>query len=352
MKEHLTELELEQIEEIGAEGRNSKVYIMYDKQLDAKLVVKVIPKADFNGPEDYFKEAKILYASRHPNVMEIHYASMDPDSIYLSMPHYKNGSLNSLIERRSLTVKEIIKYSLGFLSGLHFIHTKGLIHYDIKPTNILINNNDSAVLTDFGLSKYVDEHGMAANPEWYIVHAPPEGYGATHQSVQADIYQAGLTLFRMCNGNKQFRDMLGGFKTLNDFYQAIDDGSFTAQKSYLPHIPTRLIRIVKKALSINPDSRYATPLEMINQIASIDKQTEWKYSLNTDGLSGDWSIPNKNGTHLETIFLSQDDGGWNVSGKKKRVSDDKETNIKAWESTGHDNREGALSVVRKFIKEH
>lgn len=66
----------------------------------------------------------MLYATEHPNIMGVKYATQDEHYIYISMDFYKNGSLNSLLQKRFLTVREIIKYSLEFLSGLHFMHTK------------------------------------------------------------------------------------------------------------------------------------------------------------------------------------------------------------------------------------
>jgi serine/threonine protein kinase len=116
--------------EIGAEGRNSQVYVAHDPQLDAKLVIKKIAKAQLDTA-GYFSESACIYASAHSNVVPIHYACQDSDFIYLAMPHYAKGSLKALMSQRFLTVREIVVLATQFLSGLHNIHSKRLVHFDI-----------------------------------------------------------------------------------------------------------------------------------------------------------------------------------------------------------------------------
>lgn len=86
--------------EIGHEGKNSTVFVAHDKQLDAEIAVKKVAKSalDVNV---FFDEAKILYMSTHPNVVQVLYACQDNDFIYLALPFYANGSLKTLMRTRS-----------------------------------------------------------------------------------------------------------------------------------------------------------------------------------------------------------------------------------------------------------
>ena len=167
-------LSFDLLSEIGHEGGNSEVYIAKDHQLDAELVIKKIPKSKLSNEDEYFAESSILYLSSHPNVVPIHYACEDADYIYLAMPHYSKGSLNSLINGRFLTVREIIRYSTQFLSGLHNIHSKRLIHFDIKPDNILFSDQGEALLSDFGLAKQLTITGVAGQDRIYGRMTPPD----------------------------------------------------------------------------------------------------------------------------------------------------------------------------------
>jgi eukaryotic-like serine/threonine-protein kinase len=130
------EVSFDFIMEIGADGKNSRTYLSHDHQLDARIVTKQINKIKLASPERFFDEARALYASAHPNVVQIHYACQDNEFIYLAMPYYQNGTVKGLITGRYMTVREILTVSCQVFSGLHNIHSKGLIHFDIKPDYI------------------------------------------------------------------------------------------------------------------------------------------------------------------------------------------------------------------------
>lgn len=266
-----TTLRFDLLERIGgAEGENSVVYKAFDPQLNVYLVVKKIRKSKLEE-SNYFNESRILYECKHPNIMEIRYASEDDNAVYFSMPICKNGSLNNIIEKKYLTVKEIIKYSLEFLLGIHYIHTKGLIHFDIKPTNILIDDNNKAIVTDFGLARYTDFYGFAIPNETYYSHQPPEGFTYLAYTNKSDIYQAGVTMYRMCTCNKMFNLMFNDLTNKGKLKNAIENGKFPDRNFYLPHIPLQLEKIINKAMSVDVDKRYNTILDMINDIAKIEK---------------------------------------------------------------------------------
>lgn len=142
--------------EIGQNGRNSQTYTARDHQLDAEIVIKKIEKGKLNSPVEFFDESKALYASSHPNVVPVHYACEDATHIYIAMPFYRNGSVNELITGKFMTVREIVKVGCQVLSGLHNIHSKGLIHFDVKPDNILLSDRGEALISDLGkLSKQI-----------------------------------------------------------------------------------------------------------------------------------------------------------------------------------------------------
>jgi serine/threonine protein kinase len=353
-----TVLKFDLRESIGSEGLNSTVYKAYDHQLNANLVVKKVKKKliieDYKSIDEsnFYNESRILYECKHPNIMEIQYASEDKESIYFSMPFCKNGSLNSIINSRYLTVKEIIKYSLEFLLGLHYIHTKGLIHFDVKPTNILIDNNNKAIVTDFGLAKYTDLYGFVRPNKIYTSHKPPEGFNYSGYTNKADIYQAGITLYRMCNGNKKYKEDYRAWSSSGRLQEAISNGNFPDRNFYLPHIPSRLRRIINKAMNIDLNKRYETILDMINDISSIDKNLDWQYNENANVHSKTWSILNASATHLNVIELI--DLGNNISkitGKKIRLKDNNTQNNKKWNVKSIETNK-AFKQIEAFIKEY
>ena len=166
------EVTFDLVREIGTDGQNSRTFVAADHQLNAEIVIKQIAKASLTSPVNFFDESKALYASAHPNVVQIHYACEDADSIYLAMPYYRRGSVKGLITNKHMTVREIVTVGCQMLSGLHNIHSKGLIHFDVKPDNVLLSDRGEALLSDFGLAKQMDLAGLAAQDRFYFKTIP------------------------------------------------------------------------------------------------------------------------------------------------------------------------------------
>lgn len=277
------------IRQIGDnEGKNSDVFLARDVQLDAELVVKQMEIAKVNSIDDYFLEAKILYDCKHPNIMEIQYASTSEDGkyIYLSMPYHKKGSLNALINKEYLTVRQMIKYFLDVLSGVAHIHSKGLLHLDIKPSNILLDQSDRAILTDFGLSRYLDENGTATQTKSYTYHFDPESLLHSGRTVLSDIYQMGLTMYRVCYGNDILKEQIESLKVDNydKLREVVIKGKYPNRDHYSPHIPKKVRKIIKKALDIDVSKRYNNVIELMNDLSDVDENLDWKFTGNSNEL--------------------------------------------------------------------
>ncbi|MFJ7680333.1 serine/threonine-protein kinase [Peribacillus sp. NPDC097198] len=343
-------VQLKLLKEIGGEGRNSKVYIASDPQLNAEVVVKKINKSkEFTNTKEYFNEAQMLYASSHPNIMGVRYASQDPENVYIVMDFYKNGSLNSLLAKRCLTIREIIKYSLEFLSGLNYMHSKFLVHFDIKPTNILINDAGKAVLTDFGLSKYLNENGFANPKKSYPLHVPPETYIHGRNSIFSDIYQSGLTIYRMCNGNDYFTKQLQELNITNsmELASAIANNAFPKKESFLPHIPIKLRAVIQKALSLEETSRYESVIEMMNDIALLEDNLDWVYNRVTNEHS-EW-VRDEVTHKSKIVLLSEGRSNWKTEGYRIRTLDGKKNKVTKWNTNGYPTKEKALKSLEKLL---
>jgi len=343
-----TLLNLQVVRQLNNEGRNSFVYIMYDPQLGTELVVKCIPKININNSQDYFTESSIIYEVEHPNIVKIQHASSDINNIYLSMPYYSNGSMEAMLNRQYLNIKDIISYSLDFLSGLHYVHTKGYIHFDIKPTNILFRDNGKAMLTDFGLAKYANNYGLAFPDKIYSSHISPEMVKGSLVSNQTDIYQSGMTLYRMCNGNENYRKQIGKYNTPQELENAVVNGKFPDRRFYLPHIPKRMRRIINKAININPDKRYTTVLDLMNDISNVDKGLNINYNVDENISSEYWEYECSS-THKHRISLIHNGKTYDIVGEKIRLLDNKKTFVNKYCSYGYSKRNDALKVIESYF---
>ncbi len=281
---HKAELAFDIIREIGQNGQNSNTFIVHDHQLNAEIVAKQIRKNVLKSPTEFFSESQALYASAHPNVVQIHYACYDSDNVYIAMPYYRNGSIKEAITGRHLTIREVVCFGSQILAGLHNIHSKGLIHFDVKPDNILLSSRNEALVSDFGQAKQMNYSGIAVQDRLYTPMIAPEGLKTDQFDRTFDIYQIGLTLYRMCNGNEHFSAQLAKFGTNPTFdrvafrYDVIN-GKFPDRKSFAAHVPSTLRNVINKCLQTNPADRYQSALDVTNAIADIDGPClDWRLS--------------------------------------------------------------------------
>lgn len=339
------ELSFHITDEIGQEGKNSKVFIAKDLQLDAQIVVKKIEKKNISDINEYFAESSYLHLSSHSNVVPIHYACHDNEHVYLAMPYFKNGSLKSKMQNDSLTVREIIKISTQVLSGLHNIHSKGLIHFDVKPDNILFSDRGEALLSDFGLAKQISYAGVAGQDKIYSNMVPPEAFTNTDFNNQFDIYQFGLTLHRMCVGEKKFYDEFNTFYTngvldRHKFRHAVLNGQFPNKQEYDEHIPQALINAIHKCLASDLKIRYSSAIDIVNDLASIDGELlDWIFELTP--IAKVWT-KNVDGRKIE---LSVENNGNSVA--KKTSAGGNTQRIKKF-CAPHLNRAGIKAFLRSF----
>lgn len=268
---------LEIIEKINSEGVNSALYLVKDVQLGSIFILKQISKNNFRDDGKYFEESKKIYNLKHPNIIPINTASYDEEYIYITMPYFKRGSLYSLLQNKNLSVRKIIKYSLDFLSAVDYMHSRNIIHCDIKPNNILMGNEDNAVLTDFGSALYLNHLGNARLKNVYYKHIAPEQCSNSIISKKIDIYQIGTTLYRMCNGNEEYNKQARRYKDLNSLKLACAKGKFPIRKKYLPHIPKSMINIIEKCIKVNPQDRYDNVLEIMNELSLVNENLDWNY---------------------------------------------------------------------------
>jgi eukaryotic-like serine/threonine-protein kinase len=316
------EISFDLLQTLGQQGQNSCAYLAKDHQLDAEIVIKEVKQASLSSPTQFFDEAKALYASSHPNVVQIHYACYDPTNIYLAMPFYKKGAVTQLIAGPTLpTVSESLVLGCQVVSALHHIHSKDLIHFDVKPDNILLSDRGEALLSDFGLAKQAIL-GAAAPAQIYTPARPPEAFGQTSFDLTFDVYQLGLTLYRICNGNAGFYGQLNAYN--NDVQAFVNDvkaGKFPDRKKFHPHIPTKLQNVIKRCLRVEPSKRYQSAIEVGNALAQIEAPLlDW--SLTIDQGKRTWRAKNEAGTKI-TLEVDASGSGHcektSVSGTVRRV---------------------------------
>lgn len=211
---------------------------------------------------------------QHTNVVNIKYADVvqygDPTSsvVMIAMPFFKNGSVISQLNSCNFLPTHLaIKCLIDILRGLEYLHENGYYHCDIKPNNILIGDNGEYVLSDYGITCYSPTHTAVKPRQCYLPHTSPETIDKDIYDVRTDIYQLGLTAFRLFNGISEIKsDFLADRDT---FKKSVLTGKVVTDSKYQPFVPRKIRRIISKAIALDPNERFQSALEMRRALEQI-----------------------------------------------------------------------------------
>jgi serine/threonine protein kinase len=280
----LGEITYERQKQIGVgQGMNSTVWLAHDPQLGGAIAVKEIDKTKLgNDVAAFFKEANAMFAADHPNVVPIRAAWQTNDLICLGMNYFQNGSLQDRMTTAPIGLRDALRVGHGILTGLGHIHSKDYIHFDIKPSNVLFADNGEPMIADFGQTrKFTSPTGIVIpRPAMYAYGIPPECYHGVG-IVQSDIYQVGLTLYRALNGDPFFKAQVPA--TDAEIKTRTFAGGFPSRTKFMPHVPTRLRTIVRKALEVKPTDRYADAVSFATALAGVSIGLDWHTTVAPNG---------------------------------------------------------------------
>ncbi|CEN82620.1 serine/Threonine protein kinase [[Clostridium] sordellii] len=342
----IANIDLKIIKPLKSEGVNSKLYLVEDVQMGKKFILKKIKKSSFKNPDKCFEEPKKICKANHSNIIKINHVSYDDENIYITMPYYNKGSLYHLLQTRSLTIEEIKNYALDFLSAVDYIHSIGIAHCDIKPNNILISNENKAILTDFGSAVYLNKDGIGKLRNVYYKHIAPEQCKSTTITNKVDIYQIGTTLYRMCNGNQEYNTQLKKYKDINMVKIASACGKFPIRNKYLPHIPKSMSKIIEKCINVNPEDRYENVSEIIEDIQKIDENLNWKCQFEEDIY---YFIRNNKDNSTTQVIASKDEDYWSIKTVRVNKETRKYTVYKGYCYEYIEKRSEAFKEINKII---
>lgn len=195
-----------QIQGILAKGGMATIYIAMQESLKRQVALKVLdPKLDATILDLFLEESRIIASLKHPNIIPVIDVGRVGIHFYHAMEYLEGGDLESRISKgiKKNTALEII---LELADALYVVHSKGIIHGDIKPANIVFRSDDCPVLTDFGISKRTDVFGNSKSEEIMASpsYASPEVMQGQSFNQKVDIYSLGVVLYEMLVGEKPY----------------------------------------------------------------------------------------------------------------------------------------------------
>ena len=255
-------------EEVGRGGMGI-VYEAYDERLDRKIALKFLPPELSDHPEikaRFLKEARAASALDHPNICTIFDIGEAEGLIFLAMAFYSGQTLAARLESSRPDVEECLDIVLQIAAGLEKAHQAGIVHRDVKPSNIMLTHDSEVKVLDFGIAKYTGSSdttrpGMRIGT---IAYMSPEQIRGEPMDPRTDIWSLGVVLYEMLTGRHPFR-------SLHD--AATMAAILESQPPPVSHtrndIPSGLDAIVQSMLEKEPADRYASLSEVRRDISDL-----------------------------------------------------------------------------------
>ena len=250
------------VKSIG-EGGMANVYLAQDTILDRKVAVKVL-RGDLSSDDKFIRrfqrEALSVSNLSHPNIVEVYDVGEEDGEHYIVMEYIEGKTLKQLLKKReSLTLTEVIDIMTQLTDGISHAHESYIIHRDIKPQNIMIEDDGKVKITDFGIAMALNATQLTqTNSVMGSVHyLPPEQASGKSATIKSDIYSMGILMYELLTGNVPFK----GDNAVEIALQHMKDKIPSIRKQD-PSIPQSVENILLKATAKNPRNRYDSAKEM------------------------------------------------------------------------------------------
>jgi YVTN family beta-propeller protein len=252
------------VEELIGRGGMGEVYRAYDGRLDRNVALKILaPRyADDDGfRERLLRESRLAASLDHSNVVPVYDAGEAAAGFYLAMRYVEGADLRAVLRREGALAParalEIVSQVAGALDAAH---AKGLVHRDVKPSNVLIDERGHCYLADFGLTQSASDRGQATDGSLLgtVDYVAPEQIRGDEVAGRADIYALGCMLFECLTGEGPFRRP-SEVATLFAHLEA-DPPSASARHSALP---AAIDAVFARALAKEPDERHSSCAELV-----------------------------------------------------------------------------------------
>jgi formylglycine-generating enzyme required for sulfatase activity len=261
---HLGRLGHYEVLELVGQGGFGLVFKAFDEKLQRIVAIKVLAPelaVSATARKRFVREARAAAAVRDDHVVAIHEVNDEHSPPYLVMEFIAGVSLQDRLDRDGpLEVREILRIGLQTAEGLAAAHKQGLVHRDIKPGNILLENGVQRVkITDFGLARAVDDaslsqSGVIAGTPMYMSPEQAQGEALDHRS---DLFSLGSVLFAMCTGRPPFRAS-GTMAVLKRVCEEMP----RSIREINPEVPERLCDIIAKLHAKQPEARFQSAHEV------------------------------------------------------------------------------------------
>lgn len=254
------------LEKILGKGATATVYLAVQESLDRRVAIKLLSAHLGNDPifnKRFVKEGKTVARLAHPHIVTIYDTGSHQQQLYIAMEYLEGDSLKQRI-KAGLTPEQAANYLCQIAQALGYAHRQHCIHRDIKPANILFRDAETAVLSDFGIAKNLEDKTQLTAVGWRIGtpnYMSPEQAMAKPVDARSDLYSLGILFYEMLTGTRPYQG---------------SDAFETARlhvKGPLPILPEQLKRfqpVLNRLLAKDPLARFASAEELIQAVQTVN----------------------------------------------------------------------------------
>lgn len=250
-------------------GGMATVWLGYDTILDRNVAIKTfkIDANDEDAVKRFNREAKAVTSLSHPNIVSIYDVENEGDFYYLILEYVEGMTLKDyMVKNPRMPIETIVHISKQIADGLCHAHQNGIIHRDIKPQNILMNENLTCKITDFGIARAYGDTTLTQTNQMLgtVYYLSPEQARGNVATAQSDIYSLGILIFEMITGQIPFKGESAVAIALKHLQEELPDID-----KYRENIPQSVKNIVLKATMKNPNERYISSKELAEDLVTV-----------------------------------------------------------------------------------
>ena len=248
------------------EGAMAEVWLGAHKRNGRKAAIKVLKPsalADGDAEKLFLREGQVLAGFDHPNIVKIYDNDRVGNLAYLVMEHLAGGTLFERMQRAPISIGEALGLVAQIAGGLEAAHRQQVIHRDLKPANIMLRDETTPVLTDFGASRLLDRSTIYGRDGMIVgtpIYMSPEQVQGQTLSGSSDLYALGILFFELLTGDRPF--------------PGVSFPEIAAQHLYapIPKLPAAIAMlqpVIERLLAKKPEDRYPSAQEFVDDLRAV-----------------------------------------------------------------------------------
>ncbi|HXI02827.1 MAG TPA: protein kinase, partial [Candidatus Saccharimonadales bacterium] len=266
---------------IGSGGMG-EVYRATDTRLGRDVALKVLPAEMASSPERlerFRREARAVAALNHPHIVTIHSVEEADGVHFLTMELVEGKALDKLLAGGALSLERIVEIGAAISGALAVAHDKGIIHRDLKPANVMVGEDGSVKVLDFGLAKIspagettdsalpTEAHTRDGVVMGTVPYMSPEQISGRPVDNRSDVFSLGVVLYEMASGRRPFEGASAA-----ELASAILRDTPPAVTDLRPELPSDLVRIIRRCLEKDTRRRFQTARDVGNELRDMSRQ--------------------------------------------------------------------------------